>query len=190
MLEVLKTQGNTSHCKCFYGKEFILNNKRIKAGQKSCGCLKNKPKHGMLNSKEYSSWQHMKSRCYNKKQNNYKDYGGRGITVCDEWKDSFANFYRDMGDMPEDCSSLDRKDVNGNYCKSNCKWATREEQDNNTRNNRFITVNGKTLTIAQWSRETGVSQVTISGRLRRGWSEENSITVPVHSSNKYLEKQG
>ncbi len=182
-------------CKCSCSKELeiIADGKHLKSGRtRSCGCLKIKSltKHGMHKTKEYSSWQHMKDRCLNSKYRNYKYYGGRGITICNRWIESFQNFIDDMGKMPSGGYSIDRIDVNGNYCPENCKWSTREEQDNNTRNSRFITYDGKTLTIAQWSRLNGISQMTISRRLRRGWSEIDSITIPIKINNKYIEKQG
>lgn len=89
--------------------------------------------HGMIKTSEYNSWTCMKQRCYNKKHMAYSQYGGRGITVCDKWRNSFLAFYRDMGDKPSSRHSLDRIDNNGNYEPSNCKWSTYEEQQHNTR---------------------------------------------------------
>jgi len=88
--------------------------------------------HGMSSTPEYKTWCDMKTRCLKEKNKDYKNYGGRGIKVCDKWKNSFENFYKDMGDRP-DCKSLDRIDVNGNYCKKNCRWANWEQQQNNKR---------------------------------------------------------
>lgn len=89
--------------------------------------------HGMSNTPEYKAWFEMKRRCYNKNRKGYKNYGGRGIKVCDRWLESFENFYEDMGDRPSPNHSLDRIDVNGNYEPSNCKWSDRTEQNYNQR---------------------------------------------------------
>ena len=121
---------------------------------------------GMINTKVYRCWQSMKQRCLNKNDIGYKNYGGRGITVCPEWLNSFKNFYADMGKKPEGLS-LDRIDNDGNYCKENCRWATLEEQHNNTRANRFLTYNNKTQTMAQWAREFNISSSTLFGRIKR-----------------------
>ena len=120
----------------------------------------------MINTKVYRCWQSMKQRCLNKNDIGYKNYGGRGITVCPEWLNSFKNFYADMGKKPEGLS-LDRIDNDGNYCKENCRWATLEEQHNNTRANRFLTYNNKTQTMAQWAREFNISSSTLFGRIKR-----------------------
>lgn len=115
-------------------------------------------------NRTYQTWLSMIYRCYNVDHASYPNYGGRGIKVCDRWKNSFENFIADKGERPEGYS-LDRIDNDGNYEPSNCRWSTRLEQANNKRNNRFIEINGKTLTVAQWSDETGIPRSTISRRL-------------------------
>jgi len=130
------------------------NEKRILVGPvkslhtQSCGC---KNKHGMKKTPIYRSWSCMLSRCTNKKLSGYKNYGGRGITVCKRWYD-FKNFYEDMGDRPKDCT-LDRIDNDKGYCKENCRWATLEQQSMNKRNT--IMIKGKSL--KDMSRKLGVS---------------------------------
>lgn len=120
-------------------------------------------------TREQTSYNGMKHRCLNKNAKRYSRYGGRGITVCDRWLQSFKNFYVDMGPRPEG-TTLERRDNDGNYEPNNCCWATPREQSNNMRRNKHIEFNGKRKTIAQWSRETGLKPVTIRTRLRRGWA--------------------
>ncbi len=168
--------------KCDCGNEKIIEGSSVKVGSsKSCGCsrseLKNNFKHGMTNTRIYGCWNAMKNRCLNKNTFDYKHYGERGITVCEEWLD-FENFYADMGEMPEN-KTLDRKDNSGNYCKENCRWATHEEQMNNTRRNHFLTYNGKTQTLAQWAKELDINYCVITSRAYYNWSIEKILTTPV-----------
>ena len=106
-------------------------------------------------------------------------YGGRGISVCDRWLDSFENFIQDMGIKPKGMS-LDRIDTNGNYCPENCRWATDEQQNNNTRKNKFITHEGKTLSYTQWSKHLGGNPNLVYLRIRDGWDDMAAVTTPVN----------
>lgn len=145
---------------------------------KSCGCLKTK--HNLTDTITYSSWSQMKCRCINKKHDKYKYYGGRGIKICDKWMD-FTGFYEDMGDRP-DGKTLDRIDVNGDYCKENCKWSTFEEQCNNRRSNVEITYNNKTQNRTQWEKELGMKKGMLYQRItERGWTIEKALSTPVKS---------
>jgi len=131
---------------------------------------------------EYIAWLAMRARCYYaKNQVTYRNHGARGITVCDQWRHSFATFLRDMGPRPGPEYSLERKDNNGNYEPGNCKWATRTEQRRNTRTNRLITFNGRTQPQSAWQEETGLMWDTIYTRLKRGWSVEKTLTTPVRA---------
>jgi len=120
----------------------------------------------------------MKKRCLNPNATGYSNYGGRGITVCDRWINSFEAFHQDMGDRPEGMS-IDRIDNNGNYEPGNCRWATNEEQQRNKRDRplRLITVNGEHNSIAGWARKIGIDQSAIHHRLRRGWPIELAVTA-------------
>ena len=142
--------------------------------------------HRMTNTKIHSVWNEMLQRCKNEKDPKYPDYGGRGISVCEEWK-RFAPFYEWAkasgyveGKNRERCS-LDRIDNNGNYCPENCRWATAKEQANNRRSNHYITALGETLTIAQWSDKTGIPQTTLWKRIKMGWDAERMVTQEVKS---------
>ena len=139
-----------------------------------------KTTHGLSRTPEYQTWQHMKSRCFNPNNKAYSDYGGRGIAVCDRWKNSSQNFLADMGSRPTAKHSLDRIDNNADYSAENCKWSTRVEQQNNQRSNKpLITIDGKTLTIAQWTEEMGYGESVIYNRLEDGWSELDAVITPV-----------
>ncbi len=120
----------------------------------------------------------MIDRCTNKNVRNYKDYGGRGISICNRWL-SFENFYKDMGPKPKKSMSIDRIDNNGNYESSNCRWATQKEQCNNKRGNNIINYNGKTQTMTQWAEEIGIKLPTLHKRITKyGWSIKKAIETP------------
>lgn len=115
----------------------------------------------------------MWSRCTNKNNLNYKDYGGRGITVCARWKD-FAAFVADLGPRP-DGGMIERKNNSKGYHPSNCKWSTRKEQNRNKRNNHMLTINGTTQCVTAWAERVGVTPQTIFKRLKRGWTPQDSV---------------
>jgi len=176
------------NCKCDCGNTVVVKGDNLKKGNtQSCGCFKKEihTKHGKWLTPEYRAWQHMIQRCTNKKDKFYKDYGERGITVCDEWR-SFVNFYTDMGERPKGMS-LERKNNNEGYNKENCVWATMQEQQNNTRQNRHLTLGGRRQTISQWSKELGIGRLTITSRLKLGWSAERALTQKVSIRSKRQE---
>lgn len=130
-----------------------------------------------LESKKlYQVWQMMQQRCDNPKNKGYHRYGGRGISIDPRWR-VFANFISDMGARPAG-HTLDRRDNDGNYCKSNCRWATPKQQSRNMVSNRLLTYQGQTLCIAEWAERTGLSRPTIEGRLLNGWSVEDTLSFP------------
>ena len=179
VLQLGKSHGNGAvwlcQCKCGTQKE-IRASDMVQGSVKSCGCehtkriAKASTTHGLTNTRTYSIWQAMRNRCNRINQ----DYSCRGITYDERW-DSFENFYLDMGEVP-DGMSIDRIDVNGNYNKDNCRWATREQQANNTRANVFIEWNGKRQTRSQWERELNMKPTTLRSRLKAGWSLDRAMT--------------
>lgn len=135
--------------------------------------------HGLSYTAENKAWRNMKSRCYNPKTPGWKDYGGRGISVCAEWRNSFEAFYRDMGPRPSPQHSVDRwPNVNGNYEPSNCRWATQQEQRRNIRTNHLVQVDGEQITLAEAVEKAPVPYNTVLYRLKRGWSVKDAVSHP------------
>ena len=169
-------------CKCSCGNFHTVSSAALTAGKsKSCGCLKKESpyKHGMCGTRTYNSWNGMKRRCYEPGNNRYKHYGGRGISVCIRWVDSFDNFYLDMGERPEG-KTLDRINSNKNYYKGNCRWATSVEQARNKRTNRRFAYKGKTLLWSEWSFLLGGNSTLVYNRvLTLGWNESDAVTRKV-----------
>ena len=148
---------------------------------RSCGCLRKEiasnqsTKHGMRNTAEYSVWSGIKNRCYNEKEKSYLDYGGRGIVMCDEWKDSFEAFYRDMSLRPSSVHTIERNDNDKGYSKENCHWSTRKEQANNRRTSLYYELNGESKTLQEWCDELDLKYSTLYARLKRGIVFEEAI---------------
>ena len=184
-------------CKCKCGKEVIVTGNNLRKGNsKSCGCYnrellaKINLTHNASNTRLYHIWTCMKDRCYNPKNKKYKDYGGRGIIICDEWIndfEAFANWAYDNGYIENvsrgECT-IDRIDVNGNYCQQNCRWVNQKVQTNNKRNNHYITYNGETHTVTEWNNILGYKKGVLSRRIFNGWSIEDAFTKPVKSNSK------
>lgn len=194
-------------CLCDCGKRVDVSGNALRGGKtRSCGCLRDahakamgqvsRPRHGHLRggkiTPEYKAWCHLKERCLNPDHPSWPRYGGRGITVCDRWKDSFAAFFEDMGARPSDKHSIERVDNGGGYSPDNCVWATRDVQAVNRDTTSFHTLNGVTRTQSEWARLHGIPQCTISLRLKRGWSPEDALTrKPVlHDRHPLIEYRG
>jgi hypothetical protein len=131
----------------------------------------------------------MWSRCTNPNQEGYKDYGGRGITVCDRWS-SFENFIEDMGVRPDGTFEIDRENNDLGYFPGNCRWTTRKVNCRNTRKNVFLTHNGKTQTVLAWAEEVGIAYHVLARRARSGWSDEAVILTPVNEEFSQYAKRG
>lgn len=193
-----KEQRHTWECVCECGALIQVSEKNLKTEHtKSCGCLKaegNRRTHGHTSrrnpsksgySPTYQCWQSMLQRCYHASQDSYYLYGGRGIEVCDRWRDSFENFLADMGERPQG-TTLDRfPDKDGNYEPGNCRWATDLEQANNKRNNISVTIEGECKTLTQWARLNGISMGCVYTRIfRLGWDAERAVTTPARPMRK------
>lgn len=183
-------------CSCDCGNETIVSSCHLMSGHtKSCGCYaseraktlakETRVTHGQRNTRLYNIWSSMIERCTLKKQKAYHNYGGRGITVCEEWK-TFENFYNwAIENGYSDELTLDRIDNDGNYCPDNCKWSTYKEQARNRRTNIYITYNEETKILRDWENYLGMKNGTLSDRInRRGWSIEKAFTTPVRKRTK------
>lgn len=162
---------------------------------KSCGCMyriSNKGRnvrHNMRNTRIYNIYQSMKNRCYTKSNKEYRNYGGRGITVCNEWLEDFIIFYNwAMANGYKSNLTIDRIDVNGNYEPSNCRWSTYKEQNNNRRDNRLITYKGKEYTVAELSDYIKIPYATLLYRINNNWNE-NDLNLKVNLNNKNIRKE-
>ena len=170
-----------ARCEC--GTEKTARLYQLRDGiSKSCGCFRKEVfvTHGRsrTNDRTYRSWTHMVQRCTNPDVDCWENYGGRGITVCERWLNSFSNFLADMGPRPSLEHSIERIENDGNYEPGNCAWATKKEQCNNTRFNRWIVIDGERKTIAQWCEARGVPRRLVYERLFRGWPLNESILAP------------
>lgn len=185
-------------CACECGKYTSVLADNLSGGRtKSCGCLQienqliqaeKRKKWGKELLPTRHIWQLMLRRCHNPKDSVFKYYGGRGITVCESWYD-FDNFLRDMGVKPTGLT-LERKDVNGNYCPENCCWITAAQQTRNRTTTRWITIHGQTKSAAEWCETYGCDQGLFSSRVRRGWDPLKALTTPARPiSQDWRKKQ-
>lgn len=173
-------------CRCVCGTECIKKGVCLRNGlTKSCGCFRDETRkaskltHGKSGSSEYRVWAGMKARCINPNTISYKNYGGKGISVCQRWLDSFTNFFDDMGPRPSAKHQIDRIDGTGNYEPGNCRWVTPKEQQRNRNTNHRLTCHGETLTVSEWAERLNVDPKRLYCRLARGWSDEEIITRPL-----------
>lgn len=166
-------------CKCDCGNITKLNSSAL-ANVKGCGCKIDNIKHNMSKTKLYRSWNRMKNRCYAKSMACYELYGGRGIKVCDEWKNNFLSFKEwALNNGYKENLSLDRINVDGDYEPNNCRWITMFEQASNKRTNVFYTINGITKTQTQWARYYNIPITNLRRRLSSGWNIEDALTKPI-----------
>lgn len=178
-------------CRCACGTEKLYPIGNVKRGlSRSCGCERgvrlsaSKIRHGQnikgKTTPEYRAWSHLIGRCENPNDSAYASYGGRGISVCKRWRDSFEAFFEDMGPRPAGMS-IDRIDVNGNYELGNCRWATKHVQDRNKRTNRVLNWRGLNICLKDAAAKAGLPRTTVERRLARGWTAEQALETPGRS---------
>lgn len=142
-------------------------------------------KHGLKNTRLFSIWSNMKTRCYNSNSLQFKSYGARGIKICTEWLNDFKKFYDwAMSNGYDDNLTLDRIDVNGHYEPSNCRWTTSKVQANNRRTNKLLEYNGEIKTLMEWCEDHEINYKTVRDRLKRGWDIEKALECPVENKFK------
>lgn len=173
-------------CKCDCGNtKAIMKGNLIHQKTKSCGCLQRRRAsehnrtHGESKDRLYRIWKGMRNRCYKPNVKAYKNYGGRGIRVCEEWQKYEAFRAWAFSSGYEDHLTIERKDCNGMYEPNNCVWVPLSDQGKNTRRNRYIEYCGKVMTLAEWSRVLGGGPNLVTTRLQRGWSEEDAVSTPL-----------
>lgn len=165
-------------CVCKCGTKREVRGAMLRRGiALSCGCIAREKhtKHLMTYSREWKSWVGMKERCYCKTNKRYPLYGARGITVCERWRESFLNFFKDMGKVPPRYS-IERVDNNGNYELANCIWATQQTQNRNRRSNVHLTLNGETRILSDWPKILGISKRTMEYRRNKGLTDEQILS--------------
>lgn len=168
-------------CVCDCGVQKEVKTSDLKTARiQSCGCLARDiaTTHGLSGTVEYVSWRHMIKRCYDHNNEKYSRYGGRGISVCLRWRESVRAFVDDMGLKPTRHHQIERVDNDGNYEPSNCEWATRKQQSQNTNRNVNLTFEGVTMCMAEWSRQLGIPYDLIRRRKLRGWTDERTLSTP------------
>lgn len=165
--------GKTFVCECKCGNVIKLEKDRlVKGHNKSCGCKLRK--HNMASSRIYGIWQNMKKRCQNENATFYEEYGGRGIKVCDKWQ-TFEGFYEDMKEGYADNLTLDRKDVDGDYTKENCRWVTIKKQMNNMRINHYVEYQGEKYSLSEFAEKHNLDYDLFRSRILRGFSVEKAM---------------
>lgn len=193
-LTVIKETGRNEYgdvlwlCKCDCGNNHIVKSVNLIHGYvKSCGCMRNQmisdanKTHGKTDTRVYNSWHCMKNRCYNANDEHFKDYGARGITVCEEWINDFQAFYNwAMSHGYKEGLTIDRIDVNKGYSPENCRWATAKEQQHNRRNTIYLTYNGETKSTPEWAEIVGIDPHVLRYRINAKWSTKRALEEPVH----------
>lgn len=194
-ISVVGQRARYLYCTCDCGKKKEVALGSIRSGiSNSCGCTNTAladatRTHGMSSfGPEYDVWAAMVYRCVNPKSIGYKNYGGRGIKVCERWQD-VRNFLADMGHRPSPKHSVERRDNNGDYAPDNCHWGIKDEQVRNTRRNIYFEIDGKRMVMKDAAKHLGMDYHTLRQRIRLGWSKEKAIRTPVDYSLGYNRKK-
>lgn len=191
----IKNKGKHLLCKCDCGNEIaIYPYQFFQKTAKSCGCIQKRT--GKIYNvsklkypKLYSVWNLMRHRCYDKSNEKYKIYGNRGISVCDAWKNDFLVFYEwAINNGYAHGLTLDRINVNGNYCPENCRWVTAKEQQRNRRNTIIIIYNNEKKSLTEWCEQLNIKPATVRWRLSNGWTPEKALTYPAQKHHKIFNK--
>lgn len=189
---ISRNQKSTFMCRCDCGNETVVIGGNLCSGiAKSCGCLRNQrtrermTTHGMSHHPAYGRYALMLDRCYNTECDEYHNYGGRGIYVCDRWRKSIKAFLQDVGEPPSHTHSIDRINNDGPYEPENCRWATKTEQNINRRVTKWFRRNDVVMCESEWSKSLGMKKDGVSARLRRGWDLEKALTTPAIPKGKY-----
>lgn len=194
-LTALKYIGNRKwlfQCDC--GNTTTVSGSNAKLGiTGSCGCRRGNLRHGASRrigrTTEYGAWVGMRKRCYDKKTNQFKDYGGRGIAVCERWLHSFENFLADVGLKPTRLHTIDRINNDGNYEPGNVRWSTRKEQQNNRRTTRMVQYLGKTQSLTAWCEELNQNKIRICSRMARGMTPQQALSIQGRIRNAYYDRK-
>lgn len=195
-LSEIKNSKRHWECKCICGNIRKIQEDSLTHGRtKSCGCLRTEVNifkgtiHGLRKHSLYGVWDGMINRCYRDTCEHYKSYGGRGISICDEWRNDFVAFYNwSTNNGYEKGLTIDRIDNEGNYEPSNCKWSTRKQQQANRRNTIFIEIDGAIKSLSEWSDESGISKKVIDYRIRKGWIPSEAVFKPINTNYRRKRK--
>lgn len=191
---VIEETGLRWLCRCECGTERRVVRSDLWSGRSTnCGCVRRvtapaaaraaSMTHGMDGTPIYRTWIDMRRRCHDPRRPDFQKYGARGIVVCEQWRESFETFYRDMGARPEGMT-IDRIDNNGNYSPENCRWAARTTQERNKSTNRLVILGGVTMTIAEACERSGITKSAALARLARGWSDERTFSAPLRVARR------
>lgn len=184
------------HCQCDCGQKVDVSGNSLRSGSvKSCGCYQHECRvsrmskiattHGLSKTREYTIWGKMKARCYNKNDTAYLNYGGRGIKICERWKNSFLSFFKDMGNCPVGFS-IERIDNDGDYEPDNCKWASHKEQSNNRRSNIKIAAYGEIKSLKEWSEVLNIPEFRLYRRYACGVSMDKLLSTDDLRFNSHM----
>lgn len=183
------------NCVCSCGSAVTASGTDISTGNtRSCGCLKDEKakarmtRHGNRYHPMWMRYKAMLDRCYKESNDQYRNYGARGITVCERWVNSFDDYVNDLGFPPSENHTIDRVDNNLGYSPENCRWATKKDQSVNRRVTKIVTVGGVSMSLADWSKSLGLKKSAVYGRIRNGWDVVRAVTHPPIARGKYERK--